>query len=172
MAIQAKGADPRLYNPDRDMLWAMPRLMRRALLQFGEGIDNADVRDFLRAHDMNSDYRDETIQSTLEAVITDLARFLVDLKDNVEVRHNAKERFEAIFGYDTQPKLYSALRALIGNFFISVIFAELPIWFDSVQPEKANNPAPTVEEVLKTVGDMLGTCGRDGASSPKAEDNE
>lgn len=159
MAMQMRGADPRLYNPDRDMIWAMPRLMKKALQRFGEDITVDEVRAFMRERGIETERSDEDIYHTIEKVITDFAKYLNDLKDAPEVRRAPAERYNAIFAPEPPDVLYQSLRAVIGDFFISIVYAELPFWFDSVQPEKANNPAPTVEEVSHVVQSLLSNRG-------------
>ena len=155
MALQTRGADPRLYNPDRDMIWAMPRLMRKALMRFGEEITIQVVRDLLSKRGFTSQIDDETLYSTLEQVLDDLAGYLNELKDSVEVRRSPTLWYQKLFSSDEPNDAYSSIRSLVADFFMSVVYAELPIWFESVQPEQANNPVPTVEEVEQTVDKLL-----------------
>jgi hypothetical protein len=155
MAMQMRGADPRLYNPDRDMLWAMPRLMQKALTQFGQDITVADVRSLLDQRGIVLDCSDELLYNKLCAVIQSFAMYLNDLKDKPDIRRKPEQIHSKLFTVHKDNRIYAALRSLVADFFLAVVYAELPVWFESVQPEQANNPVPNVGEVEKTVDKLL-----------------
>jgi len=155
MAMQARGADPRLYNPDRDMLWAMPRLMKKALMKFGEDITVADVRALAAQRGITLDCSDEVVYNKLWAVIQSFAMYLKDLKDKPDIRRAPAQIHDKLFTVQSDSIVYASIRSIVADFFLSVVYAELPVWFESVQPEQANNPVPNVEEVGKTVDELL-----------------
>lgn len=158
MAMQMRGADPRLYNPDRDMLWAMPRLMRKALLSFGQNITVAEVRDLLAQRGIALDCEDELVYDKLWDVIQSFARYLNDLKDKPDVRKSPEYIHRRLFTVHPDDVVFAAIRTLVADAFMSAVYAELPSWFESVQPEKANNPVPTVEEVEEAAAHILSTA--------------
>ena len=158
MAMQMKGADPRLYNPDRDMIWAMPRLMKKALFMFGQSITVGEVRELLAQRGIELDCEDGVVYNKLWGVVQSFARYLNDLKDNPDIRRNPGEIHRQLFAVGPDQKVFAAIRALVADFFLSTVYAELPIWFESIQPERANNPVPTVEEVEKAAADILGSA--------------
>ena len=66
--LQARGADPRLYNPDRDLIWAMPRLLSTALHSMG-----LVTTDTVRAMMANMDL--DHIPNPVAAPTNDMHRF-------------------------------------------------------------------------------------------------
>ena len=160
MALQTRGADKRLYNPDRDMIWAMPRIMMNALKRFGENITSQDVREQMAKRCITVDCSDNELQATVEQVVSDFARFLNDLKDKPDVRREPDIPYTDLFASNV-PIPFHAVRVLLADYFMGVIYAELPIWFESVQPENESNPVPRTEEVVELVEKLVGHSIRD-----------
>jgi hypothetical protein len=157
--LQMRGGDKRLYNPDRDLVWAMPRLISTALKLMGEDITTDHVRGLMIDRCIEVPVPDERLREELESFIRDMARFLNELKDNPEVQQNPHGWFEALFAEGPR----AGVRALVADFLMTTMFAELPIWFESLQPEK-DGCIPNVEEVQRAVESILGR-GVDGEGS-------
>lgn len=150
--LQARGADPRLYNPDRDLLWAMPRLISTALHMLGENITSEHIREMMAKRNIKVDLiSDELLYAELKSFIEDMAKFLNDMKDVAAARARPEEWLNRLFRDGDR----AGIRAFIADLLVCAMFAEIPIWFSSVQPDKANSPLPDVEKVQDAVESIL-----------------
>jgi hypothetical protein len=118
------------------------------------------IRAMMAKRHISCPVTDAHLRTEFEAFAKDLARFLNELKDNGEVRRAPELWLDSLFSGGTR----AAVRALVAELLLRVMFIELPIWFQSVQPENANNPAPNVEEVQRAVESVLRADVGEGAS--------
>jgi len=157
--LQMRGADKRLYNPDRDLIWAMPRLIHNALHMLGQDITTDHIRGMMIDRCIDCHVPDERLREELESFIKDLARFLNALREDPVVRREPEGWFRDLF--EDGPR--AGVRALISELLMCAMFSEMPIWFESVQPEKEGQ-TPSLEDVQSEVDRILRCLGRAGSS--------
>lgn len=144
-ALQIKGGDPRAFNPDRDMVWALPRLFKRALDTLGEDISIDDFRQMVVARGLDVDELDDAgLVDALSTVIKDIAKYFNVLRADPLLQEKAQPFFNDVFKKDWP---YQQLRLYLADVLMSQIFAELPTWFAMINPRSPNDPLPSVGDV-------------------------
>lgn len=162
--IQMKGTgeDRRAFNPDRDLVWAMGRLVKRLGMRMAE-----------RLHDENGEIKpDEYMQMLREFGIyappehkENYARYLKEFVQAVS------DYFQKLHGDMSQPKneiskpmeamftgqQFAAARALFSIMLAQEIFAEHPYWWEQIQPQSDTDARPRIKEINEAVRAILGT---------------
>lgn len=149
--LQMRGGDKRLYSPDRDLIWALPRMIRNATVLMGSEITVEHVRKMLADRNITYPGDDEQLYTDLEQLLSGLGKFFNAMRDDKEARKHPEEWFKQLFAEGP----VSALRVLITDLLFCVMTAELPIWFESVQPKHEGESAPDVGEVQDAVDAIL-----------------
>lgn len=155
MAMQVRTNDKaglRAFNPDRDLVWALPRLLRRALEQLGEEWTAERLVTLLEEHGcpMPCDglVTDGTMKAT-DDVIRGLAHMFTTMRDfpeSAEAHANEYKRLK---------ELCPLFHMLLASLLMDVIFAELPTWFDQVRPTSKLDPMPDVDVVMQAADAFL-----------------
>jgi hypothetical protein len=135
----------RAFNPDRDMIWAMPRLMRRVFHSMGE-LSEQSLKDMLTARSIASD---GTSPEEVGLVAKDIARMFNLMQQFPEQTAKHAEEFERLKEHATDAM------TLIASMLMDAIFAELPTWFDQVRPKSKFAPIPDVEEIERAANEFL-----------------
>ena len=152
-ALQVKGGDPRAFNPDRDMVWALPRLFKHALDTLGKDIA---IEDFVaKMEDRGADllgYDLAVIHESLSRVIKSIAGYFNALRDDPLLRDKAQPFFEEVF---TKKEPDKQIRLYLADVLMAQIFAELPTWFAMINPRSPNDPLPSVGEVEDAADELL-----------------
>jgi len=151
-AMQIKGGDSRAFNPDRDMVWAMPRLFRAALESMGK-MQKGDLIEFFKKNHIElPGYTEETLFDGLQYTISHVAKYFNELHKNPRLGKDAKPFLDRIF---SEGGRYMLMRMLIAEKLMARIFAELPTWFAMIAPKSLNDPLPSVEEVEEAANGLL-----------------
>ena len=151
--LQIRGGDRRAFNPDRDMVWALPRLFRRALETLGEDIDINKFRAMVEARGIDCDEFDNTaLYDALSQVIKDVSAYFNALRSDPRLLDKAQPFFDDVF------RKYAPnqqIRLFLSDILVSRIFAELPTWFATIAPRSPNDPIPSVDEVEAAADELL-----------------
>jgi len=147
--LQFKHSNTRVYNPDRDMAWAFPRLMRSALARLGT-LDINGLREHMVARSIRGPADDVELWNAFEGFINEMNAFLKEMKSNRGAIKSAPPFLDRLYADDKKQ-----VRLLIADLLVEQIFAELPVWFESVHPMRENDPAPPIEEVEDAARKLL-----------------
>ena len=151
-AMQIKGGDQRAFNPDRDMVWALPRLFKRALGTLGK-LDGAKFRAALEARGISCHGIDDVdLYEALLRVIKNIAAYFNALRNDPRLLDKAQPFFDDVFK-KTEPD--QQIRLFLFDVLVFQIFAELPTWFAMIAPKSANDPLPSVDEVEKAADGLM-----------------
>jgi hypothetical protein len=138
----------RAFNPDRDMIWALPRLMRQIFHQMGELSDDK-LRQMLDARLIGSEVYGYPHANAMGETAKEVARMFNLMQQFPEkAEEHAKE-------YQRMWKDHEFCMPLIACLLMDAIFAELPMWFDQVRPMSKLAPQPNVEEIEKAANEFL-----------------
>lgn len=138
----------RAFNPDRDMIWALPRLMRRVFHSMGE-LDDQKLFDMLDARLIGSEVYGYPHADAMGETAKEVARMFNLMQQFPEkVEEHAKE-------YKRMWKKHEFCMPLIACLLMDAIFAELPTWFEQVRPQSKLAPVPDVEEVERAAREFL-----------------
>ena len=152
--------DLRAFNPDRDMVWGLPRIMTRAILE-GFGIENPreEMADFELLEHVKKQLVVHLIPQTMDddVLLTVFKEFVVKIQDFFG--QAGKNSAELIAG-DAFKELYTEERfkpfiLLLSTLTMRRIFAELPYWFEQVEPRSPKAPRPSTEEVEAAADALL-----------------
>lgn len=141
----------RAFNPDRDMIWALPRLMSRVFHMLGTEWSMTRLTEMLeeRGAMLLNRYRGVTFDASTEDIVTSFAKMF-------NLMQQFPEKTEAHAGeYKRLKELDPAFVMLLGSLLMDAIFAELPTWFDQVRPQSKLAPVPAVEEVERAAREFL-----------------
>ena len=149
MAIQVKLPDDplrRRFNPDRDLAWILPRLMKRGLMTLGV-LTEPKLRQVLAEAGL-SDKRG----------IDDFKEFMVLLTDVLAAAMHPEENpREVVRGKLAELyKLPPAIRMLVFDRVMKVIMAEYVVWCEQVKPESEKDPRPDIAEIEEARDALLG----------------
>jgi hypothetical protein len=151
MAIQtAQSMDVlrRRFNPDRDMVWALPRIVRRVLDRMA--FEPEQLRAELQTCDAASAVfsADTELVDSLSQVVTMLAQYfkLMGSKDATE---HAVELFNRIFIE------HKAFATVIAVALVRELLLELPFWYEQIRPQSKLDPMPEIEEIDAAVERLL-----------------
>jgi hypothetical protein len=156
MAMQVtkpEGPDnQRAFNPERDMIWAMPRLIRRAFELLGKDWTVEHFTKMLEDRSTACAQPALTIDPSLE-VIQGIAKMFNLMRDFPHmVEEHAAE-------YKRLKELDPTFHMLMGSLLMDAIFAELPLWFDQVRPTSKLSPMPNTEEIEAAADEFLKQTG-------------
>jgi len=152
--------DLRAFNPDRDMVWGLPRIMTRAVLE-GFGIEDPkkEMTDFELLQHVKKQFTTYLIPQTMDDDV-----LLVVFKEFVSKVQNffgmaGKNSAELLAG-DAFEEIYTETRfkpfvLLLSVLTLRRIFAELPYWFEQVQPRSPKDPRPSTEQVEEAADALL-----------------
>ena len=151
MAIQtAQSMDAirRRFNPERDMVWALPRLIKRALsrMTFEPDKLRADLQACSTAGEVFVD--DDTLTEQFKQAIGEFAGYIKLSNDKTAIEQ-AKTSFARLF--DDNREFATLLSVAV----MKEIFLELPVWFEQVKPQSELDPQPDVEEIDAAVERLL-----------------
>jgi hypothetical protein len=142
--MQIRGGDQRAFNPDRDMVWALPRLFKRALDTMGENIAIDDLRKMIEARGVDlGELDDPGLVDALAQVIKDIAKYFNVLSADPLLHEKAQPFFGDVFRKEAP---YQQIRLFLADILMSQIFAELPTWYAMINPRSPNDPLPSVGE--------------------------
>lgn len=153
MALQMVGtSDLRKYNPDRDMLWALHRFFRNALVQFKDG-ENSTLAELMKAHGIKVPTCDLT--ENMRVFISEVVSVVADpmLKDTKNPGETAEELLKHLFRSDNDG--HTSIRTLFCVMFFRAIVAELPTWAAMTRPRKPDEPIPGNEEIASAASDFI-----------------
>ena len=145
--IRPEDAQRRRFNPERDLVWMLPRLIKRALTTFGT-LSEAALQQLLhQAH-----IGDDTCLDDFSLFISNLTGFLAAaIHPEDHTPEQVRCSLQAVYGQDT-----ARIRLLVFDRIIKVLMAEYPIWCDQVRPESELDPRPSIEDVEKAGDELLG----------------
>lgn len=151
MAIQtAQSMDVlrRRFNPDRDMVWALPRIIRRVLDRMA--FEPEQLRADLQTCDASSAVFSDDIElvDSLGQVITMLAQYF-KLMGNKDAAEHAVVLFNRIF---IEHRAFATVLAVA---LVRELLLELPFWFEQIRPQSKLDPMPEVEEIDAAVERLL-----------------
>lgn len=147
----------RAFNPDRDMIWAMPRLMRRVFEALGEEWSRETLAKMLEWYDVvmiNDHIPPDEFDAVTEDVVTGIAKMFKLMQ---RFPHKAEEHAAE---YARLKEVGPEMMLLFGGLLMDIIFSELPTWFDQVRPKSKLSPAPDVEEIEQAANEFLGRIGK------------
>ncbi len=140
MTVQVRPDDPkrRRFNPERDLVWMLPRIMKRGLMTFGI-LTEPKLKQILVESGLGPDAADT---EDFKVFIDRLSDFMGAAANPEE---NSDEAVRKILGqlYELPP----AIRLLAFDRIMKVILAEYPVWCEQVRPESTKDPRPPVEEI-------------------------
>jgi len=161
MALQMVGPkDRRAYNPDRDILWSLPRLFKRGLRELGE-TNNDKVREVMKAYGITPPEGD--LQLVFEQVVADITSAIVDALSAALPGDASCDLWKQV--YDNRDPAYVAVRALFSVLFVKGVICELPIWSASVKPRTPTDPIPDIEEVEAAASEFFAAIGPTGGTT-------
>ena len=141
----------RAFNPDRDMIWAMPRLMGRVFHALG---DDWSVETFWRLqHKYGIDAVGErgsadVMERTIEVVKGFAKMFNLMQQVPEKTEEHAAE-------YKRLKELCPGFHLTISAMLMDVIMSELPAWFDQVRPKSKMSPTPDIEKIEEAASDFI-----------------
>ena len=149
MSVQVRPDDPlhRRFNPERDLVWALPRIIKRGLMTFGM-LTEPKLRQLLVENGFDITITGTDLKDFEEFIglLTDFFAAAVDpaLSDKAV-------RDKLVVLYELPP----AIRMLAFDRVMKVIMAEFPVWCEQVRPESKKDPRPPVEEIEKARDTLL-----------------
>lgn len=155
-----QAGDLRAFNPDRDMVWGLPRIMTRAVLE-GFGIENPkeEMTDSELIEHVKKQFTEHLIPQVMDddVLLVVFKEFVGKIQDFFGLA--GKNSAELIAG-DAFEELYTETRfkpfvLLLSKLTMRRIFAELPYWFEQVQPRSPKDPRPSTEEVEAAADALL-----------------
>jgi len=138
----------RAFNPDRDMIWAMPRLMRRVFHSMGE-LSDQKLIEMLEKRLIGVEVYGYPHADVMGEAAKEVARMFNLMQQFPEkAEEHAKE-------YERMWEEHEFCMPLIACLLMDAIFAELPTWFDQVRPKSKLAPIPDVEEIERAANEFL-----------------
>jgi len=141
MAMQVRSDDPlhRRFNPERDLVWALPRIIKRGLMTFGT-LTEPKLTELLLESEL-----------TPGVDLDDFKEFISQLTDFMAAAARSEEESDE-YVRAKLADLYAldpVIRLLVFDRVMKVIMAEFPVWCEQVRPESKKDPRPPVEEIEK-----------------------
>ncbi len=152
----------RSFNPDRDLVWAMGRMVKRLGLKLGKLLHNksGDIKpgaymDLLRENGIYApDGFAEQHTRYFKEFITAVNAYFQRLHGNMEEEKNKiTEPLPELY----EGRQYAAARSLFSVMLVREIFSEHPYWWAQVQPQSDTDPQPRIKEINDAVRTILGT---------------
>lgn len=147
MTVQVRPDDllHRRFNPERDLVWALPRLIKRGLMTLGT-LTVPKLRQLLAESSLVDD-----------ADFDDLKEFISRLTDFIAAAARSEEESDEYVRAKLSDlyELNPAIRLLVFDRVMKVIMAEFPVWCEQVRPESKKDPRPPVEEIEKARDTLL-----------------
>lgn len=152
MQIKPQG-EYRAFNPDRDLVYCLPRLISRALHDLGEEVDVGAVQAALLnrglggqhllslAHERGKNNAEALVDLWCE-VTREMGQYFARMvAEPGNAEKSAPELLRSIFAVDRGP-VRNAVRQLICDMIVRRMMAEFPFWVEQAQPwsEKAARP--------------------------------
>jgi len=163
MTLQLGGpADPRKYNHERDMLWALHRFFRRAFEQFGGGTDDK-LAELMTRHRIRVPNCD--LAENMKLFVKEIVAVVADptLKDTKDPGKTAEALLFKLFRDDNDG--HTSIRTLFCVLFLKGIICELPLWASMTRPKHPNDPLPGNEEIEAVGREFLDRLGAQGGAA-------
>lgn len=152
MAMQVtnpkKAEHMRAFNPERDMIWALPRLMSRIFNELGELSDNK-LTALLEGRCIGLEVHRYPHANVMGETAKELARMFNLMQQFPEKSEEHAKEYKRL---KEERPLCMALTACL---LMDVVFSELPTWFDQVRPTSKLSPTPNIEEVEQAAHEFL-----------------
>ncbi len=147
MTTQVRPDDPlhRRFNPERDLVWMLPRIMKRGLMTFGV-LTEPKLKQVLIEAGLDTDADIEDFKTFINR-LTDFMAAAANPEQNPE--EQVREQLGKL--YDLPP----AIRLLVFERVMKVIMAEFPVWCEQVRPESKRDPRPPIEEIEQARDTLL-----------------
>jgi hypothetical protein len=149
----------RAFNPDRDLIWCLPRLVTGALKLMSEAEDEAgklteaQLASKLKASGFDVD--DSKAGKDLEECIKLLAAFFNAVRnpDEKDVEKVGQELLGVLYNRDAGA--VAAFRMIIADLLMKRILAEIPFWLEQVRPRSRRDPTPGLDEIEEAMEHVL-----------------
>ena len=150
----------RAFNPARDMVWGLPRIMTRAMLE-GFGIEDPErgLTDSEMVEHVKKQFTEHLIPQMMDddVLLVVFTEFIEKIQDFFGLA--GKNSADLIAG-DAFKEIYTETRfkpfiLLLSKLTMRRIFAELPYWFEQVEPLSSKAPRPSTEEVEAAANALL-----------------
>lgn len=138
----------RAFNPDRDMIWALPRLMRRVFHNMGE-LDDQKFIAMLEERLIGTEVYGYPHADVMGETAKEVARIFNLMQQFPEKAKEHAAEYQRLW------KDHEFCMPLIACMLMDAIFAELPTWFDQVRPKSKLAPIPDVEEIERAANEFL-----------------
>ena len=160
-AMQIKGGgdrERRAFNPDRDLVWALGRLVKRLGSRLAESvhtngeIDAGKLGELLAQNHIYAPiYCGES-----DKLVTEFAAFIKEVNDYFQALHGdmTAELTPCAAIFDSTK--YGPARSLFSLLLVQEIFAEHPFWWAQVKPNSTTDPQPDVKTIDVAVRELLG----------------
>lgn len=160
--------DPRKYNMERDMLWALHRYFRRALEEIGDDGSDGALREVLLKHGITPPTR-TNLMFSLKQLVKRLADIIAvptspDRSGDVPDAGKKAEQLLLDLFSDIDPGI-RALRTLFGVAFLKGVLCEYPFWCEQARPKHMHDPVPNVDRVEEYANAFLDRLSADGGTS-------
>ena len=165
MALQVKlpgDSDRRVCNPERDMVWALPRLIGKALGDIGTAPTREEfaeqLRAMLRKHGIMVDGKlaffgahtvDADLLDTFEEFVIQFGAVWHYLRD--DPKGEGLTRLQELF---KEPR-FTPFRLLISLLVMKRLMAEVSYWICQVEASSKEPPRPEIERVTKAADELL-----------------
>lgn len=150
----------RAFNPQRDMVWGMGRLVKRLGKRLAE-----------RLHNENGEIDEQAYMLLLRehAIYAPKGLEQANVKNFVDFVKVINEYFQKLHAdmdgapIDKPPAVmykgdqFAAARALFSVLFMQELFAEHPFWWQQVKPSSKTDPRPDVQEIDEAARTILGS---------------
>jgi hypothetical protein len=152
--------DLRAFNPDRDMVWSLARIVTRAMLE-GFEIENPaeELTDAELVEHVEQQFAKHRIPQTLDAkaLLAVFKEFLVNIRDffGMAGEDDATLLASAAFEKIYTDERFKPFVLLLSTLTMRYIFAELPYWFEQVRPRSVKHPRPPIGDVVAAADALL-----------------
>ena len=165
MALQAKlpgDSDRRVCNPERDMVWALPRLIGKALGDIGTASTRKEfawqLRALLLKHGIMVDGKlaffgvhtgDADLMDVFDEFIKKFGAVWHYLRD--DPKGEGLARLQELF---KEPR-FAPFRLLISLLVMKRMMAEVSYWICQVEASSKEPPRPEIERITEAVDELL-----------------
>ncbi|KKN28028.1 hypothetical protein LCGC14_0858400 [marine sediment metagenome] len=165
MALQVKlpgDSDRRVCNPERDLIWALPRIIEKAIGDIGTASTQKEfawqLRAMLLKHGLVVDGKiaffgertgDANFMDGFEEFIKKFGAVWHYLRD--DPKGEGLARLQELF---KEPR-FAPFRLLISLFVMRRLMAEVPYWICQVEASSKEPPRPEIERITEAVDELL-----------------
>lgn len=166
MQVKPQG-EYRAFNPDRDLVFCLPRLISRALHDLGKEVDIGAIQAALLnrglggqhlmslAHERNTTNTDALV-AVWNEVTKEMAQYFSSAVDSPGTAESeAPDKLRSIFAVDRGP-VRNAVRQFICDMIVRRMMAEFPYWVEQVQPWSEKAARPYTYDINEAVDAFLG----------------